>query len=170
MFNVKIIVITSLLVCVSAFGSPKIGDKAVSFDFPELISAKSHIKMRDYNDKVVLLNIWASWCKGCKKEMPFFHKIGKKYKKNGLIVIAVNIDNKAKKANAFLKKLNEKIGEKAQITFAYDNKKVLPKAYGASVVPFSLLIKNGKIVETYYGSFNKENSHSLLQNIKAAIK
>ena len=170
MVNLKNILIVSSLLCVTAFAAPTIGDKAVAFNFPELLKAEKKIQMKDYDKEVVLLNVWASWCKGCKKEMPFFHKLGKKYQPKDFTVLAVNIDKKAKNAKSFIKKLNEKLETKAHITFAYDKKKTLPKVYDAKAVPFSLLIKNGKIIKSYLGSFDESNEHELIADIETALK
>ena len=159
-----------LLLAVTSFAAPQVGDKAVAFDLPELLKQEKNIQMKDYDNKLVLFNVWASWCKGCKKEMPFFHKLGKKYAQNDFEVVAVNIDKKSKKAKGFLNKLNEKLDEKAQITFVYDKKKSMPQAYEAKAVPFSLLIKNGTIIKTYLGSFDEDNEHELIADIEAALK
>lgn len=167
--NLKKIVSTSVFLCVASFAAPQVGDKAVAFNFPELINAKKNIQMKDYDKEVVLLNVWASWCKGCKKEMPLFHELGKKFKGKNFTVVAVNIDKKPGNANEFLTSLNDKVGERAKITFAYDKKKMLPKAYEAKAVPFSLLVKNGKVVKTYLGSFNESNEKELIADIKAAL-
>jgi len=163
------LVIASLLCVSSIFAAPEVGDKAVDFTLPSLTSDKT-IKMADYSKGVVLFNVWASWCKGCKKEMPFFHKLGKKYKSQGFTVIAVNIDKKASKANKFLNKLNDKLDEKAAITFAYDKAKSLPEVCEAKAVPFSQLIKDGKIIKVYLGSFDENNEDELIHDIEAALK
>ena len=159
-----------LLLAVTSFAAPQVGDKAIAFDLPELLKQEKNIQMKDYDNKLVLFNVWASWCKGCKKEMPFFHKLGKKFAKDGFEVVAVNIDKKDKKAKGFLDKLDNKLDEKAKITFVYDKKKSLAKAYEAKAVPFSLLIKNGIIIKSYLGSFDKNNAHELVSDIKAALK
>ena len=170
MINFKKTLVASALLCVTAFAAPTVGDKAVAFSFPELLKAETKIQMKDYNKEVVLLNVWASWCKGCKKEMPFFHKLGKKYQPKNFTVLAVNIDKKAKNAKAFIKKLNASLETKANITFAYDEKKSLPGIYEAKAVPFSLLIKNGKIIKSYLGSFDENNEHELISDIETALK
>jgi len=159
----------STLFCVAVFAAPQVGDKAVDFSLPSLTSDKQ-VKMADYSKGVVLFNVWASWCKGCKKEMPFFHKLGKKYKSQGFTVIAVNIDKKSSKANKFLSKLNNTLEEKAEITFVYDKEKTLPAACEAKAVPFSQLIKDGKIIKAYLGSFDENNEDELIKDIEAALK
>ena len=153
-----------------AFASPATGDKAWDFILPGLTSSDKTVQMKDYESGVVLLNVWASWCKGCKREMPFFHGLGQKYQDKDFTVLAVNIDQKAKKANKFLKKLSSKLDEKAEITFAYDKKKTIAKAYEAKAIPFSLLIKNGIILKTYLGSFDESNEDEIIADIEDALK
>jgi len=163
-------IVVSILFSVAVFAAPQVGDKAVEFSLPSLTLKDKTVKMQDYNNKLILFNVWASWCKGCKKEMPFFHKLGKKYAQDNFEVVAINIDKKGKKAQSYVKKLNEKLGEIAKITFAYDKKKSMPEAYEAKVVPFSLLINNGKIIKSYYGSFKEDNEHEVIADIEAALK
>lgn len=158
-----------VLLSVAVFAVPQVGDKAIDFTLPSLTSDKQ-VKMADYSKGLVLMNVWASWCKGCKREMPFFHKIGKKYKSQGFTVIAINIDKKASKANKFLSKLNNKLDEKAVITFVYDKEKSLPEVCEAKAVPFSQLIKDGEIIKVYLGSFDENNEHELIEDIEDALK
>lgn len=42
--------------------------------------------------KVVLVNVWATWCGPCVQEFPDLVKLYNAYKKKGLVVLAVSID------------------------------------------------------------------------------
>jgi cytochrome c biogenesis protein CcmG, thiol:disulfide interchange protein DsbE len=42
---------------------------------------------------VILLNIWATWCEPCKKEMPSMEALHRDLKDRGLAVVAVSVDN-----------------------------------------------------------------------------
>ena len=55
-------------------------------------------------------------------------------------------------------------------TWFFDKKKITPKAYEATGFPLSLLIKNGKIIKRYVGSFDDTNSDALIDDIKRALK
>ena len=46
----------------------------------------------DYRGKVVLLNIWATWCDPCRSEMPNIQKLHEELGPAGLLVVAVSID------------------------------------------------------------------------------
>ena len=49
--------------------------------------------LTDYRGKIVVLNFWATWCIGCKQEMPIFVDIHKKYHDRGVVVLAASVDD-----------------------------------------------------------------------------
>jgi peroxiredoxin len=54
-------------------------------------AGKKH-QLSDYKGRVVLLDFWATWCTGCKLEIPWFMEFDKKYKSKGLTSIGVAVD------------------------------------------------------------------------------
>src|SRR6266849_1256166 len=56
--------------------------------------------------KVVLIDLWAAWCEGCRVEMPELVKMAKRYAPQGLKYITVTIDSPAELSYAekFLKR------------------------------------------------------------------
>ncbi len=50
------------------------------------------INLSTYRGKVVLLDFWATWCGGCKTEIPWYMEFDAKYKGRGLAVIGVSMD------------------------------------------------------------------------------
>lgn len=48
-------------------------------------------KLADKKGKVLLVNIWGTWCGPCRAEMPMFMELQDKYRDKGLEVIGVNI-------------------------------------------------------------------------------
>src|SRR5215471_11034448 len=61
--------------------------------------------LRDYRGKVVVLDFWATWCHGCKEEMPWFAEFQRKYSDQGLSVIGVSMDDDGwKVVKPFIKK------------------------------------------------------------------
>ena len=49
------------------------------------------VKIEDYRGKVVLLDFWATWCTGCKKEIPWFSEFQRTYGAQGLAVVGVSM-------------------------------------------------------------------------------
>ncbi len=59
--------------------------------------------LADFKGKVVLLNIWASWCVPCREEMPALDKLEQELGGKDFAVVAVNIDKGGpEKAKSFL--------------------------------------------------------------------
>lgn len=56
--------------------------------------------------KVILVDIWASWCKPCMEEMPAMQKIHDKYKDKGVVFVYISMDNDTEA----WKKASQKIG------------------------------------------------------------
>jgi thiol-disulfide isomerase/thioredoxin len=51
------------------------------------------ITLSDYRGKVVLLDFWATWCAGCKREIPWFIEFDQQYRDRGLVAIGVAMDD-----------------------------------------------------------------------------
>jgi peroxiredoxin len=51
--------------------------------------------LADYRGKVVVLNIWATWCAPCIVEMPSFERLRTQLKDTSLRIVAVSIDDVA---------------------------------------------------------------------------
>jgi cytochrome c biogenesis protein CcmG/thiol:disulfide interchange protein DsbE len=48
--------------------------------------------LEPYRGRVVILNIWATWCGPCRVEIPDFVKLQDKYRDQGLEIVGVSID------------------------------------------------------------------------------
>lgn len=68
------------------------GSKAPSFEAESLDTPPRTRSLDEYRGKVVLLNIWATWCEPCRVEMPSIEALHKTLGPKGLQVIAVSVD------------------------------------------------------------------------------
>jgi len=57
--------------------------------------------LRDLRGKVVLVNFWATWCSPCRKEMPDLDALYKRFKDQGLVILAID-DEDVTKIKPFL--------------------------------------------------------------------
>lgn len=68
----------------------------------KLIDGKPY-SLAEQRGKVVVVIFWATWCPYCKADMPRLQKLYETYRKRGLTVLAISIDDSAREVRAYLK-------------------------------------------------------------------
>jgi len=56
------------------------------------VRSDDSVSVRDYRGRVVLLNLWATWCPPCEQEMPSMERLYQEMGPQGLEVVAISID------------------------------------------------------------------------------
>lgn len=78
---------------------------APDFSLPDLDGRM--ISLSSFKGKVVIVNIWATWCPPCVAETPSLDKLYKTFKDEGLELLAVSVDEGGKRVvEKFMKKKN----------------------------------------------------------------
>ena len=138
---------------------PRLGTAAIDFNCQDLNGQTWSLdKVRG---KVVLLRFWADWCPYCRYEMPVIDKYYRKLKKEGFLVLAVNVKQSAEVALAFTAQLD--------VTFPVplDLDGGLARKYGVYAIPTNFLIdRQGIIREILIGEVFREEKilQDLLKN------
>ncbi len=127
-------------------------------------------KLSDWRGKTVLLNLWATWCVPCRKEMPALDELQGKLGDKDFEVVAVNIDTRdPEKPKAFLKEANlTRLGyfadHKAKV---FQDLKAIGRALG---MPTTVLVDaQGCEIGTIAGPAEWA-SEDAIRLIKAAVK
>lgn len=138
----------------------EVGDASPAFELP---GRGVNVKLSDYAGKTVYLDFWASWCGPCKQSFPWMNDMHARYAAQGLRVVAINVDQKADDAQAFLRRTP------AQFELAFDPVGLTPKAYAIKAMPTSVLIApDGKVLGVHSG-FKDNDRAALEQQIRQAL-
>ena len=114
--------------------------------------------------KVVLLNVWATWCGPCRFEIPELQRIHDAYAARGFEVVGVSVDESG------VESVRQFVDEQEmRYPVALDPQGQLANLLQTSVLPTSVLVdRGGKIVWKKYGAI-LENDHELDEAIKKAL-
>ena len=70
---------------------PAVGAVAPRIDLADL--SGEMVRMREFDNHVIILNFWASWCSPCKDQLQIFEKIYRELGDEGFTVIAIATDD-----------------------------------------------------------------------------
>jgi len=145
---------------VQSVGS-KSENKAVDFTWTE--GGKKSTFFEATAGKVVLLNIWATWCPPCRREIPDLVAISNEYAAKGVVVFGVSLDQKGDPV-ASVKTFAEK-NNMAYVNIVDNATNQIADAYGGiQSIPTTFIIdRQGNIVQKIVGSQSKEAFVAALQ-------
>jgi thiol-disulfide isomerase/thioredoxin len=115
--------------------------------------------------KVVLLDFWASWCEPCKLSFPVMEELRKRHAAEGLMIVAVSVDEHRADMQAFLKK------QPASFTVLRDARQKLVEKVSVETMPASFLIdRQGKVRFVHAGFRGDETKKKYEREIELLLK
>lgn len=129
-------------------------------DFALQDSNGATVRLSDQKGKVVLLDFWATWCGGCKTEIPWYVEFQDKYGDAGLAAVGVSMDGDGwKVVKPFL--TEHKVNY--PIVIADDD---LNKLYKIQTLPVTLLIdRNGNVANWHVGMVDRAAFESEIRTL-----
>jgi peroxiredoxin len=147
---------------------PEIRKKAPAFAL--LDATGRSVALSSFRGKPVLLDLWATKCGGCVKEIPYFVNMHRAYARKGLAVVGVSMEilyedlKGPAEAWSLVKPFAAAHNVSYPILMGDDG---FTKSYSVTTLPVTYLIdKRGRIAATYSGVVDAAN---LEQNIKALL-
>jgi thiol-disulfide isomerase/thioredoxin len=137
-------------------------DRVPAPDFT-LPTASGNIALHDFRGKVVFVDFWASWCGPCRESFPWMSTMAEKYKKDGLVIVSINLDKSRDAANRFLDRYT------ASFPVAFDPAGRSAEAFRVQAMPSSFIVsRNGTLLYAHQG-FESSEAPLVEQKIKEAL-
>ncbi len=118
--------------------------------------------MNEWNGKVTVVNFWATWCPPCRKEMPVFIELQKKYGAQGLQFVGIALDDENKVQDYIAT-----LGLEYPILLGDDDAIRVSEDFGnrLGALPYTAVIdREGFIVRTYRGEVSQNSLERLINN------
>ena len=130
------------------------------------------LKLSDFADKVVVLNLWATWCGPCRQEMPELVKMSKEYKSRGLVVIGVATSYNEQNDQGHVKEYVQ--SQSVPYKIVWDDgtlaRPLVEAVQGKSVIPQSFVVaRDGRIVKHFTGFSAYSTPQLMRQAIEEAL-
>jgi thiol-disulfide isomerase/thioredoxin len=164
------------LVCAGVAAQPGATDLTVTLTPVEAPFQAPDFKLRDmdgndrslgeFRGKVVLLNLWATWCPPCRKEMPSMERLYQKLKGEGapFEVLAVNQWESPDHVFSYLGQLEVL----PSFPILFDSESRVADALGVKGLPTSFLLgKDGRVVYRAVGG--RELDHPSIEQVVRAL-
>jgi len=129
-----------------ATGSVKVlepGD--IAPDFTVALTNGEDFTLSDHDGGMVLINFWATWCGPCVGEMPELGQLAEDGIEN-FDIVCVNCGEDKSTVDSFVNDMGY------TFNIAYDTDYTVSEYYPTDYIPYSIIVKNGVVCETYVGA------------------
>lgn len=132
-----------------ALPSPFIGKPAPAFELPKLKDPEATVGSADLSGKVSLVNVWATWCAGCRQEHDFLLELEAR---NSVPIYGINWRDTRPKALQWITQLGD-----PYVASGYDDSGRVGIDWGVYGAPETFLVgADGTVLHKHLGPLSKE--------------
>ena len=126
----------------------------------DALSGKT-INVASYKGRVLLLDVWASWCDPCKQELPVLNEMARRLKSQGIDILAVSVDQERANVDKFLRAH----GGRWALTVAHDPRGEIAELLQPDKMPTSYVVDRSGIVRYVNAGFLPADASTIEQHL-----
>ena len=141
-----LVLAVSLAACTLPSNSPFGGSSqpAPQFSLPNLDGKQ--VSLKDFANKVVIVDFWATWCGPCRQEIPHLNRLYEDYRGKGFEIVGISMDTDEPES---IKKFTKDFRMEYTIVIGNDN---VAQDFGVAGYPTTVILdRKGNIVKKYTG-------------------
>jgi thiol-disulfide isomerase/thioredoxin len=150
--------------CATTGGGGGEGQAPVGAPLPPLkvdaLSGKT-INVASYKGRVLLLDVWASWCDPCKQELPVLNDMARRLKAQGIDILAVSVDQERANLDKFL----HAHGGLHALTVAHDPRGEVAELLQPDKMPTSYVVDRAGIIRYVNAGFLPADASTIEQHL-----
>jgi peroxiredoxin len=144
------------------------GERATAPDLSGKTIDGRQLDVASYKGKIVVLNVWGSWCPPCRAEAPYFGKVYKDLKSKGVQFVGINTrDTSTRNARAFEKQYDitypSLYDPTGQLMLRFKKGTLNPQAVPSTLV----LDREGRIAARSLAALSEEKLRSMIAPVLA---
>jgi len=127
------------------YSALKKGTPSPKFNYPN--TKGENVSLDDFKGKYVYVDVWATWCGPCKREIPFLKELNNEFKDKNIAIVSLSID-KMEHKDKWLKMVADENLQGVQIMADKEWNSDFVRAYNIQGIPrFILIDKEGNIAD-----------------------
>jgi thiol-disulfide isomerase/thioredoxin len=123
----------------------------------------STVELKSLNGKVVLVDFWASWCLPCKAVFPALNTLQQELETKGVEVLAINVDEKRRNADAFL------AASPHTLRVLLDPKMSAADAFRVRQIPTAFVIDRAGVIRYTHEGYTAEAIESFRSEVETLL-
>jgi thiol-disulfide isomerase/thioredoxin len=143
--------------------SPLVGKPAEDLSLMLLDGTVVTLPELQAQQKIVILDFWATWCGPCRAELPFVSRLAEEYANEGVVFYGVNQMESAERIKSFQSQVDYKF------TAALDLSGELSSAFGAGSLPYLCIIGRDGIVQVVHVGVGADTENALREELTALV-
>ena len=124
----------------------------------------TNLRLSEFRGQVVLVNFWARWANDTRREMPALNRINTTYRRAGLVILGISVDEDLRRAHEFADSMN------VSYPIMFDNGSDIGRDYQLAKMPMTILVDRSGVVRYSHLGYKRGDDRIYLDQIRELLR